>query len=193
MGSWSWVFEFFLVYLLSINLDGNSICSAVKFPVPVGTPLISPLVQWDHAQTWDVPKVEDFSFGSGGSNSSTIYNIGMKGISGYPVIFRIFKSCFLFHWLFCVLVSNCSLTHKRHKSRVSGLLPDWTLHWWACHLSSHGLFGAGLAYLDEKSGGCHGNHSCNLWWCHHPQGHHPPEGWWEQQGCENFGWEVEII
>ncbi|XP_071318722.1 fatty acid synthase [Trachinotus anak] len=72
--------EFFLshigkIYMNGINVDSNSLCPAVKYPVPVGTPLISPLVNWDHAQTWDVPKVEDFSSGSGGSNSATVYNI----------------------------------------------------------------------------------------------------------------------
>lgn len=66
------------MHLFRINMDGNKICPAVKYPVPVGTPLISPLVQWDHAQTWDVPKVEDFPTCSGGSNSATIYNIGKK-------------------------------------------------------------------------------------------------------------------
>ncbi|XP_070708258.1 fatty acid synthase [Pempheris klunzingeri] len=75
--------EFFLsnigkIYMSGISMDGNSLYPAVKYPVPVGTPLISPLVQWDHAQTWDVPKVEDFSSGSGGSNSSTVYNIDIN-------------------------------------------------------------------------------------------------------------------
>lgn len=74
--------EFFLsnvgkIYMNGINMDGNSLCP-VKYPVPVGTPLISPLVQWDHAQTWDVPKVEDFSSGSGGANSAVIYNIDIN-------------------------------------------------------------------------------------------------------------------
>lgn len=63
------------MHLFSINVDGNNLYQAMKYPVPVGTPLISSLVQWDHAQTWDVPKAEDFS-GSGGSNSGAIYNIG---------------------------------------------------------------------------------------------------------------------
>lgn len=61
-------------FLLSINVDANGLCLDVTYPVPVGTPMISPLVQWDHAQNWDVPKVEDFSSGSGGSNC-VIYNI----------------------------------------------------------------------------------------------------------------------
>lgn len=68
-----------LVFLVfRINLDGNKLGPAVNYPVPVGTPLISPLVEWDHAQTWDVPKVEDFPTSSGGSNSATVYNIGKK-------------------------------------------------------------------------------------------------------------------
>uniref|UniRef100_A0A4W6CE03 Coiled-coil domain containing 57 n=1 Tax=Lates calcarifer TaxID=8187 RepID=A0A4W6CE03_LATCA len=75
--------EFFLanigkIYMNGINVDGNGLCPAVKYPVPAGTPLISPLVHWDHAQTWDVPKVEDFSSGPGGSKSATIYNIDIN-------------------------------------------------------------------------------------------------------------------
>ncbi|XP_037610720.1 fatty acid synthase [Sebastes umbrosus] len=75
--------DFFLsnigkVYMNGINVDSNSLCPAVTYPVPVGTPLISPHVQWDHAQTWDVPKVEDFSSGSGGSNSASVYNIDIN-------------------------------------------------------------------------------------------------------------------
>ncbi|KAA8581129.1 hypothetical protein FQN60_002710 [Etheostoma spectabile] len=68
--------EFFLTNIGKIYMSG--LCPVVEYPVPVGTPLISPLVQWDHAQTWDVPKVEDFSYGSGGSNSTFVYNIDIN-------------------------------------------------------------------------------------------------------------------
>lgn len=68
----------FLYLVFRINLDGNKLGPSVSYPVPVGTPLISPLVQWDHSQTWDVPKVEDFPSSSGGSASATVYNIGKK-------------------------------------------------------------------------------------------------------------------
>lgn len=61
-----------------INVDSKQLYPPVEYPVPAGTPLISPLVQWDHAQTWDVPKAEDFPAGSGGSTSATIYNIGER-------------------------------------------------------------------------------------------------------------------
>uniref|UniRef100_A0A674MU67 Fatty acid synthase n=1 Tax=Takifugu rubripes TaxID=31033 RepID=A0A674MU67_TAKRU len=67
--------EFFLSNIGKIYMNGNKLGPAVSYPVPVGTPLISPLVEWDHAQTWDVPKVEDFPTSSGGSGSATIYNI----------------------------------------------------------------------------------------------------------------------
>ncbi|CAL8303726.1 unnamed protein product [Lota lota] len=75
--------EFFLthvgkIYMNGINVDSNVLCPSVKYPVPHGTPLISPLVKWDHTQTWDVPKAEDFPAGSGGSTSATLYNIDIN-------------------------------------------------------------------------------------------------------------------
>ncbi|XP_069807612.1 fatty acid synthase isoform X2 [Dendropsophus ebraccatus] len=75
--------EFFLTnigkaYLNGINVHCDNIYPPVQYPVPAGTPLISPLIQWDHSQTWDVPKPEDFPAGSGGSTSSTVYNIDMN-------------------------------------------------------------------------------------------------------------------
>ncbi|KAK5608585.1 hypothetical protein CRENBAI_023538 [Crenichthys baileyi] len=78
--------EFFLsnigkIYMNGINLDSNVLYPAVSYPVPVGTPMISPLVQWDHSQAWDIPKVEHFSHSSGGSKSATIYNIEINSES----------------------------------------------------------------------------------------------------------------
>ncbi|XP_046888952.1 fatty acid synthase isoform X1 [Hypomesus transpacificus] len=75
--------EYFLshigkAYVNGINVDSNKLYPRVQYPVPPGTPLISPLLQWDHAQTWDVPKAEDFPAGAGGSTSATVYNIDMN-------------------------------------------------------------------------------------------------------------------
>ncbi|KAF4106419.1 fatty acid synthase [Onychostoma macrolepis] len=75
--------EFFLshvgkTYMNGINVDSNKLYPTVEYPVPTGTPLISPHIQWDHSQVWDVPKVEDFPAGSGGSTSATVYNIDMN-------------------------------------------------------------------------------------------------------------------
>uniref|UniRef100_A0A8C9SU62 Fatty acid synthase n=1 Tax=Scleropages formosus TaxID=113540 RepID=A0A8C9SU62_SCLFO len=75
--------EFFLshigkVYMNGINMDTNKLYPSVMYPVPPGTPLISPHVIWDHSQTWDVPSPDDFPSGSGGSTSATVYNIDMN-------------------------------------------------------------------------------------------------------------------
>lgn len=75
--------EFFLthlgkIYLNGINVDSNNLFPPVEYPVPSGTSLISPFIRWDHSQTWDVPKADDFPSGSGGSTSTTVYNIDMN-------------------------------------------------------------------------------------------------------------------
>lgn len=33
----------------------------ISYPVANGTPMISSLIKWDHSQSWDVPKLEEFS------------------------------------------------------------------------------------------------------------------------------------
>lgn len=63
--------------LSRINVLGSNLFPSVEYPVPVGTPLISPYIKWDHSQDWDVPKAEDFPAGSKGSASGSAYNIGV--------------------------------------------------------------------------------------------------------------------
>ncbi|NXL79375.1 FAS synthase, partial [Leptocoma aspasia] len=75
--------EFFLtqigkIHLTGINVLGNNLFPSVEYPVPVGTPLISPYIKWDHSQDWDVPKAEDFPTGSTGSGSASVYNIDVS-------------------------------------------------------------------------------------------------------------------
>ncbi|KFU85956.1 Fatty acid synthase [Chaetura pelagica] len=75
--------EFFLtqtgkIHLTGINVLGNNLFPPVEYPVPVGTPLISPYIKWDHSQDWDVPKAGDFPSGSRGSASASIYNIDVS-------------------------------------------------------------------------------------------------------------------
>uniref|UniRef100_A0A4X2LHQ6 Fatty acid synthase n=1 Tax=Vombatus ursinus TaxID=29139 RepID=A0A4X2LHQ6_VOMUR len=72
--------EFFLTNIGKLHLTGtsvnpNGLFPPVEYPAPVGTPLISPHIKWDHSQSWDVPSASDFPSGSGGSSSSTVYNI----------------------------------------------------------------------------------------------------------------------
>lgn len=52
-----------------------SLVSPVAFPVPRGTPMISPLVQWDHSDTWAVPKPEDFVSGGSGRLTDAMYEV----------------------------------------------------------------------------------------------------------------------
>uniref|UniRef100_A0A8V5HEL3 Fatty acid synthase n=1 Tax=Melopsittacus undulatus TaxID=13146 RepID=A0A8V5HEL3_MELUD len=75
--------EFFLtqagkIHLTGIKVLGNNLFPPVEYPVPVGTPLISPYIKWDHSQDWDVPKAEDFPAGSQGSASASVYNIDVS-------------------------------------------------------------------------------------------------------------------
>ncbi|KAM9281576.1 fatty acid synthase [Morus bassanus] len=75
--------EFFLtqtgkIHLTGINVLGNNLFPHVEYPVPVGTPLISPHIKWDHSQEWTVPKAEDFAAGSKGSASAAVYNIDVS-------------------------------------------------------------------------------------------------------------------
>ncbi|KAL7989496.1 hypothetical protein Chor_012162 [Crotalus horridus] len=75
--------EFFLtnvgkIHLTGINVLANNLFPRVQYPVPMGTPLISPYIAWDHSQNWDVPKPEDFPTGSGGSGAATVYNIDVN-------------------------------------------------------------------------------------------------------------------
>ena len=41
---------------MGINLDPLKLSASVPFPVPCGTPMISPLIKWDHSQSWEVPQ-----------------------------------------------------------------------------------------------------------------------------------------
>ncbi|NXC72710.1 FAS synthase, partial [Anhinga anhinga] len=75
--------EFFLtqtgkIHLTGINVLGNNLFPRVEYPVPVGTPLISPHIKWDHSQEWNVPKAEDFAGGPRGSASAAVYNIDVS-------------------------------------------------------------------------------------------------------------------
>lgn len=62
------------LHLAGIDINPNGLFPPEEFPAPRGTPLISPLIKWDHSQTWDVPAAEDFPSGSG-SSSATVYTL----------------------------------------------------------------------------------------------------------------------
>lgn len=43
-----------------MRLSPLGLYSAIKFPVPRGTPMISPAVRWDHSQSWAVADKDNF-------------------------------------------------------------------------------------------------------------------------------------
>ena len=58
------------------NFNPLALYTPVEFPVPVGTPMLSSLLQWDHGMSWDVPTPERFISGGGsGSASSCSFEI----------------------------------------------------------------------------------------------------------------------
>ena len=60
----------FRLFTSGVDFDALNLFPPVPFPVSPGTPMLSPLVKWDHSQSWPVPQHTDFSIsGSGGKNS----------------------------------------------------------------------------------------------------------------------------
>ncbi|GBN31587.1 Fatty acid synthase [Araneus ventricosus] len=47
---------FFRLYTAGLNPDIEKLYPQVQFPVPKGTPMISPLIKWDHSESWCVAK-----------------------------------------------------------------------------------------------------------------------------------------
>ncbi|NXI49651.1 FAS synthase, partial [Chloroceryle aenea] len=75
--------EFFLtqigkIHLTGLNVLGNNLLPPVEYPVPAGTPLISPHIKWDHSQEWNIVKAEDFGGGSKGAAAASVYNIDVS-------------------------------------------------------------------------------------------------------------------
>jgi fatty acid synthase len=47
------------LFIAGVTMDVNKLGGEAGngvYPVPLGTPMISPLIQWDHTQPWDVPQ-----------------------------------------------------------------------------------------------------------------------------------------
>lgn len=61
-----------------VELDPLRICHEVHFPVPKGTPMISPLINWDHSASWNVATFNDFPSGPLSGKSGVTYEIDMS-------------------------------------------------------------------------------------------------------------------
>ncbi|KAL3877602.1 hypothetical protein ACJMK2_035297 [Sinanodonta woodiana] len=58
-----------------LNLNPLGVYPPVEFPVPRGTPFVSPVVQWDHSQSWDVPSTDNFLSGGYGHHSESTFEM----------------------------------------------------------------------------------------------------------------------
>jgi len=73
--------EFFLQNLGKIHSSGVTVnverlYPKVPFPVPRGTPMISPLIRWDHSQTWSCGDINEcISYGSPGKPVSIGFHV----------------------------------------------------------------------------------------------------------------------
>ena len=56
--------------MAGMNLETMKLYPPVQFPVAVETPMVSPLLKWDHAQSWPVPQNKDLL---AGKNNNTIF------------------------------------------------------------------------------------------------------------------------
>ncbi|XP_033753240.1 LOW QUALITY PROTEIN: fatty acid synthase-like [Pecten maximus] len=65
-------------YLQGIDFNILKLYPEVSFPVSRGTPMISPMIQWDHASNWFVPTEEDFTIGAGGGRSGNSFEVDIS-------------------------------------------------------------------------------------------------------------------
>lgn len=72
------MYLFHRCYAAGMKVDPLALFAPVRYPVPAGTPMLSPLVQWDHSQSWDVPKADDFIGGGSGRNTVCVYEIDVS-------------------------------------------------------------------------------------------------------------------
>ena len=92
------IIHIFRCYMNGINLNPLGIFPEIEFPVPRGTEMLSPLISWDHTQSWVLPSEENFLSGTSGRQSETVFEIfseqdkkdhyltgNMSGIARKPV------------------------------------------------------------------------------------------------------------
>lgn len=71
----------FSCFIGGASVDPMQLLSPVTFPVPRGTPMISPLVAWDHGIKWAVPKPEEFLGGGSGKMNDAKFEVSIAGDS----------------------------------------------------------------------------------------------------------------
>ncbi|KAL8612603.1 hypothetical protein ACOMHN_006589 [Nucella lapillus] len=64
-------------YINGVSLNPMKLVCPVTFPVPRGTPMISPLLGWDHSHAWAVPTAQDFIRNGSGSLNNATFDISI--------------------------------------------------------------------------------------------------------------------
>ena len=77
-----------------VDLNPLGIYPPVEFPVPRGTGMLSPLLSWDHSQSWNLPDSRHFLSGTSGQQSETVFEVfpGVDGKDHYLTGIFVFKS-----------------------------------------------------------------------------------------------------
>lgn len=63
----------FRAYFEGIDLDLKGLYPKVSYPVGRGTPMISPMIKWDHSEEWQVPNFAKVIYTAVYPNSFTVY------------------------------------------------------------------------------------------------------------------------
>ncbi|XP_074648828.1 fatty acid synthase-like isoform X2 [Tubulanus polymorphus] len=63
------------LYTSGVDCQVMNIYPPVSFPVSRGTPMIAPLIRWDHSHSWDVPPPEAFIHGAGQGQAGHVFEI----------------------------------------------------------------------------------------------------------------------
>ena len=63
------------LYNAGVNFDSLALYPPIEYPVSRGTPMVAPMVKWDHSQVWEVPRLEQFASGGSGSNGSCVFEV----------------------------------------------------------------------------------------------------------------------
>lgn len=75
------------IYEAGANFRVQNLYPPVEFPVSRGTPMIAPLVRWEHSNDWFVPSFRDFGEVKSGERmvTVTLKDNNFKYLSGHII------------------------------------------------------------------------------------------------------------
>ncbi|KAJ8319450.1 hypothetical protein KUTeg_004541 [Tegillarca granosa] len=70
-------------YMYGVKVNPLGLYPPVEFPVPKSTPMISPVIKWDHSKSWNVPNPSQFLSGGTGRQTDSVFEVDMSPGSNY--------------------------------------------------------------------------------------------------------------